>query len=131
MPRDSYMHVIIYIILCTLCTCKYHAKVDVVRTSTQCSQVICRSFFSLQERHIACHVILKEVLVVYKNIKCTLYVAMAFMSITLRLVLITNVLRINALSFKKTFCRAYGLPVEEMNDLTLAKFRESSNIDCN
>ena len=55
---------------------------------------------------------------------------MAFVSITLRLVLITIVLRINALSLKKTFDRAHDLPVEQMIDLTLAKFPESSNTDC-
>ena len=55
---------------------------------------------------------------------------MAFVRIALRLVLLTIVLRINALSLKKTFHRASGLPVEEMNNLTLAKFPESSNIGC-
>ena len=55
---------------------------------------------------------------------------MAFVSIALRLVLITIVLRINVLSLKKNFRRAHGLPVEEMNNLTLAKFPESSNINC-
>ena len=48
----------------------------------------------------------------------------------LRLVLITIVLRINALRFKTNFRRAHGLPLEEMNDLTLTKFPESSNIGC-
>ena len=86
--------------------------------------------FNVQEQRIAYHVILKEVSAVYKNIKCPPYVAIALGSIALRLVLITIVLRINALSFKTNFRRAHGLPVEEMNDLTLAKFPESSNIGC-
>ena len=56
---------------------------------------------------------------------------MEFVAVVLiNFMLITYVLEANASWHKGTFQPAYGLPIEEMNNLTLAKFPEPSEIGC-
>ena len=55
---------------------------------------------------------------------------MAFVSVTLRLVLMACVYGVNASRLKGTYRPVYGLPTAEMNNLTLAKYPETSEIGC-